>query len=198
MRTTEKIFPRRTAEVDAKAYQDDVRREFQRLKVLADRAMEQVDDGSFFQIPAPEANNIATLVKHMAGNMRSRWRDFLTTDGEKPDRHRDTEFELDEADSREALMARWEEGWALLFGALDPLAPEQMEATVQIRGEAHTVMQAVQRQLSHYAYHVGQIVFLARSLAGEDWHFLSVPKGASQSFNANPKSYFSLGGKAKG
>lgn len=189
--------PEDSPRVDAKAYHDDVRRELQRLRSLADRAMEQVDDEDFFRSLAPEANSIAIVVKHIAGNMRSRWLDFLTSDGEKPDRHRDTEFELEDADSRASLQARWEEGWALLFAAIDPLKAEQMEATICIRGEPHTVMQAIQRQLSHYAYHVGQIVFLARILAGDEWLSLSIPKGQSQSFNVRPQEYLSLGGAAK-
>jgi hypothetical protein len=179
--------------MDANAYQSDVLREFKRLKSLADRAMAQVSDDDFFHTLAHDANSIAIVTKHMAGNMRSRWRDFLTTDGEKPDRHRDSEFELQEEETRASILRFWEEGWGFVFSAISPLEPEQMEAIVHIRNEPHTVMQALQRQLSHYAYHVGQIVFLARVLVDENWRSLSVPKGQSQSFNAQPERYISLG-----
>ncbi len=164
-------------------------REFRRLQDLAERALAQVDDEGFFRVRGEDGNSPAVLVKHVAGNLRSRWRDFLTSDGEKPDRRRDTEFELDEADDRAALMARWRDAWAILHDALDPLDDGDLERTVTIRGEPHTVLQAVSRQLTHYAYHVGQIVLLARLEAGAAWQSLSVPRGRSQAFNAAPKRY---------
>jgi uncharacterized damage-inducible protein DinB len=162
----------------------EARRQFAKLKALAEAALEQVDDAAFFAEPAPEANSIAQIVKHMAGNARSRWTDFLTTDGEKPDRHRDTEFELDAASTRDALMAAWDAGWRALDQALTPLGPGDLMRTVTIRGEAHTVLQAIDRQLTHYGYHVGQIVLLARIAKGKAWSSLSVPRGQSEQFNA--------------
>jgi len=130
----------------------------------------------------PEINSIALIVKHMAGNLRSRWTDFLTSDGEKPDRNRDSEFE-DPPATRAALMAMWESGWACLFSALEPLSEADAGRMVKIRGEAHSVMQAINRQLAHYAYHVGQIVFLAKHLQSAQWKSLSVPRGHSAQFN---------------
>lgn len=168
---------------------DDIRREFRRTKRLADGAIAQVDDEAFFFVPSDGSNSIAILVKHMAGNMRSRWRDFLASDGEKPDRDRDAEFELTDADSRKALAESWASGWDTLFEAIDPLEPEDLARTVTIRGEPLSVWQAVLRQLTHYAYHAGQIVTLARHRAGTRWESLSVPRGGSRAFNANPKPY---------
>ena len=155
---------------------------FRYYKRLGDRAMAQVSDEQLFETLDPEANSIAILVKHMVGNMRSRWADFLTSDGEKPTRNRDGEF-VDPPDTREALLAEWESGWAVLFGALDPLVDEDLERTVTIRGEAHSVMQAVNRQLAHYPYHVGQIVLLAKHFAGPRWQSLSIPRNRSGEFN---------------
>ena len=178
--------------MDASGWRLDVIRELRRTKELADRAMAQLDDVHFLATPGPETNPIAIIVKHMAGNQRSRWTDFLTTDGEKPDRHRDTEFELTPEDTRRALMARWEMGWGLVFAALEGLGDGDLDRTVTIRGEPHTVVQAVNRQVSHYAYHAGQIVLLARHHAGARWKTLSVAKGSSAAFNATPEGY--LGG----
>lgn len=164
-------------------------RELRRDKGLADRAMVQVDDAAFFATLADDENSIAVIVKHVAGNMRSRWRDFLTSDGEKPDRHRDSEFFLTPEDTRESLLRRWEEGWQLVFDAIDPLGPEDLARTVTIRGEPFTVLQAINRQLTHYSYHVGQIVFLARHYAGGEWKSLSIPRGQSAAFNVKPGKY---------
>ena len=155
---------------------------FRKQKQLADRAMAQVDDAAFFHALDAESNSIAIVVQHVAGNQRSRWRDFLTSDGEKPDRDRDSEFELRAGESRAALLARWEEGWTLLFAALSPLGESDLLREVTIRGEAHTVLQAIQRQLAHYSQHVGQIVLLARHWAGADWKTLSIPRGKSKEF----------------
>lgn len=160
----------------------DSRALFRYYKGLADRAMAQVPDEHLVSVLDPEGNSIAILVKHMAGNMRSRWTDFLTSDGEKPDRNRDTEFEAPPA-TREALLEMWENGWSTVFGALDPLSEEDMSRPVLIRGEKHSVLQAINRQLTHYSYHCGQIVMLARAFAGADWKSLTVPKGASAAFN---------------
>jgi len=124
------------------------------------------------------------IVKHIAGNLRSRWTDFLTSDGEKPDRRRDTEFELvGAADTRESLMARWEEGWKTLFANVEPLTNEDLLREVPIRGEPHTVVRAINRQLTHYAGHVSQIVLLAKHWAGPKWQTLSIPRGQSETFN---------------
>lgn len=161
---------------------EDAARQFRKYKALADGALAQVDDADFFRTLDPESNSIALVVKHLAGNLLSRWTDFQTTDGEKPGRDRDTEFERDAADSRASLIARWEAGWAALFAALAPLSEKDLLAGVPIRGEPHTVMQAVHRQLTHYAYHVGQIVTLARHFAGSRWTSLSIPKGKSKEF----------------
>jgi hypothetical protein len=158
-------------------------REFEKLKKLADGALAQMDERAFFDSPGPETNCAALIVKHMAGNMRSRWTDFLTSDGEKPDRDRDTEFERFEGDTRAGLMRRWEEGWECLLSALRGLSDADLDRTVPIRGEPHTVLQAILRQLTHYPYHVGQIVLLARHYRGEAWKTLSVPRGKSREFN---------------
>jgi hypothetical protein len=175
--------------MDLEAYRRDVMREFRRTRELADKAMTQVSDEDFFAAPDPWTNPIAIVVKHVAGNLRSRWTDFLTTDGEKPDRSRDSEFVIGPEDGRGALMARWDRGWAILFATLEGLRDEDLDATVQIRGEPHTVVQAIHRQLTHYAYHAGQIVLLARHFAGDSWKTLSVPRGGSATFNQRPTSY---------
>ena len=132
-------------------------------------------------------NSIATIVKHMAGNMRSRWTDFLNTDGEKPDRQRDSEFEAPPA-SREALMQLWEQGWALVFQAIEPLSDSDLGRTVTIRGEAHSVMQAINRQIAHYASHTGQIILLAKHFRGDQWQSLSIPRNRSAEFNSRVAS----------
>jgi hypothetical protein len=130
----------------------------------------------------PEANSIAILVKHLAGNMRSRFTDFLTSDGEKPDRYRDREFEVNAALTRADVLRWWEEGWAIVLGAIDALKPEDVMHTVTIRGEPHTVLQAINRQIAHYAAHVGQIVFLAKHLRSNEWKSLTIPRGKSEEF----------------
>ena len=154
--------------------------QFRKYRRLAEGALAQVGEADFFRTIDAESNSIALVVKHIAGNMRSRWTDFLTTDGEKGDRDRDAEFELLPADSREAILARWDDGWNRLFAALTPLTEGDLGREIRIRGEAHTVVQAVHRQLTHYAYHVGQIVFLARHFAGSSWKSLSIPRGKSK------------------
>ena len=155
---------------------DDCLFQLRKLKTQADKAMAQVDDAQFFALIDADANSIAMIVKHVAGNMRSRWTDFLTTDGEKPDRHRDTEFEREANDTRATILARWDAGWELLFNTISSLVPGDVGRTVTIRGEPHTVVQAINRQLSHYSAHVGQIVLLAKHFAGPNWHTLSIPK----------------------
>jgi uncharacterized damage-inducible protein DinB len=155
---------------------------FRYYKKLSERAMEQVADEQLSAVLDGEMNSIALIVKHMTGNMRSRWTDFLNSDGEKADRKRDTEFENPPA-TRAALMKQWEEGWNCLFSALEPLSDADLDRTVEIRGEPHSVMQAINRQIAHYAYHCGQIVFLAKHLQSEQWKSLSVPRGKSEVFN---------------
>jgi uncharacterized damage-inducible protein DinB len=164
------------------SYVEDSVAVFRQYKSLAEKAMAQVGDEQLQAALDGEMNSIAQIVKHMAGNMRSRWTDFLTSDGEKPDRQRDTEF-LDPPSTREALLALWEEGWNCVFRALEPLSDEDLKRTVSIRGEAHSVMQAINRQIAHYAYHCGQIVFLAKHLNHAGWQSLSVPRGQSEEFN---------------
>ena len=159
---------------------------FRQYKRLGDRAMAQCPDEGLFVTLDAESNSIAIIVKHMAGNMRSRWRDFLTTDGEKPDRNRDTEFEAPPKTCAE-LMAMWEGGWKYLFEALEPLTDADLTKTVTIRSSPHSVMQAINRQVAHYAHHVGQIVLLAKHFttkAGKKWETLSVPRGQSMQFTA--------------
>jgi len=161
-------------------YLDDCLLQLRKVKRHAERALAQVDDEQLFVVLDPEANSIAMLVKHMAGNMRSRWTDFLTSDGEKPDRDRDSEFVIGADDTRASLLARWEDGWSRIVQAVSSLAPEDLERTVHVRGEAHTVLEAINRQLTHYAAHVGQIVLLAKHYAGPHWKSLSIPRGKSR------------------
>jgi len=155
---------------------------FRYYKLLAERAMEQVTDEQLFSTIDREANSIAVIVKHMAGNMRSRWTDFLTTDGEKPDRDRDSEFD-EPPTTRKELKAMWDDGWNRVFTAIEPLTEADLGRTVTIRGEAHSVMQAINRQLAHYPHHVGQIVLLAKHFACDHWRSLSVPRNKSEEFN---------------
>ena len=151
-------------------------------KKLAEGAMAQVSDEQLFAAIDGESNSIAIVVKHIVGNMRSRWTDFLTTDGEKPDRNRDSEF-VDPQHTRAALLQSWEEGWQLVFQAIEALTDQDLGRTITIRGEPHSVMQAMNRAIAHYASHIGQIVMLAKHLAHDHWKSLSVPRGRSQDFN---------------
>lgn len=160
---------------------------FRDYKTLGEGAFEQVSDEHLQATLDPEMNSIAVIVKHLAGNMRSRWTDFLETDGEKPDRDRDQEFERPPA-TRDEMLALWESGWQCVFAALEPLADADLGRTVRIRGEAHSVMQAINRQLAHYAYHVGQIVMLAKHFAHAEWRSLSVPRRRSADFTARVAS----------
>ncbi|MBZ5611908.1 MAG: DUF1572 domain-containing protein [Acidobacteriia bacterium] len=164
------------------SYMEDSLSVFRQLKSLSERAMGQVSDEQLSTALDGEGNSIAVIVKHIAGNMRSRWTDFLTSDGEKPDRNRDTEFE-DPPATRAALMSLWEQGWNCLFQALEPLSDADLERVITIRGERHSVMQAINRQVSHYSLHCGQIVFLAKHLGSEHWKALTVPRGKSAEFN---------------
>jgi hypothetical protein len=164
-------------------YLKSAKTEFLRYKALGEKAMDQLEPGQLFFSSNDDSNSIAIIVKHMYGNMLSRWTDFLTTDGEKPWRGRDAEFE-NPIEDKEVLMKQWEEGWNCLFTAIDPLQDEQLSAIVFIRNEAHTVVEAINRQLTHYSYHVGQIVFAAKQLKKGAWNSLSIAKNKSKEFNA--------------
>jgi hypothetical protein len=171
-------------------YIEEARRQLRGHKRMGEGAMSQLSDADFFITLDAESNSVAVLVKHLAGNMRSRFTDFLTSDGEKPNRFRDREFELSPSTTRAEVMAWWEEGWTCVFNAIDSLQPEDVMRTVTIRGEPHTVLQAINRQIAHYAQHIGQIVFLAKHLRSSEWKTLSIPRGKSEEFNARPpKSY---------
>lgn len=163
-------------------YLTSVRKQFEYYKGLAERAMAQVDEADLFWQPDANSNSIAITVNHLAGNMRSRWTNFLTADGEKPWRHRDQEFE-DIIKTREELLLTWEAGWQRLFEALDSVSEENIDTSVYIRNQEHAIVEAINRQLSHYPYHIGQVVYLARLRAGKHWESLSIPKGGSSSFN---------------
>jgi len=162
---------------------EDALRTFRDYKKLAERAFAQVDDADFFRTIDEESNSIAVNMKHMAGNMISRWTDFLTTDGEKPERNRDLEFVMLPETTKAEMIAYWEKGWQRTFDAIEPLRPEDLMRTVTIRGQDHTVVQAINRQIAHYAYHVGQIVYLAKHFKANAWQSLSVPKNRSSEFN---------------
>ena len=164
-------------------YLADALRRLKRHRTLVEDALAQVSDEDFFRTIDPESNSIAIVVKHLAGNMRSRFTDFLTTDGEKPDRARDGEFVIAQ-ESRADVMGLWESGWAAALGALEPLVAEDLARTITIRGQPHTVLGALNRNLMHFAYHAGQIVFLAKHFAGPGWKTLSVPRGGSAAFDA--------------
>lgn len=163
-------------------YLEEARRQLRGHKRMGEAAMAQLKDEEFFVALDPEGNSVAVLVKHLAGNMRSRFTDFLTSDGEKPDRFRDREFELTSTTPRADVMKWWEEGWAGVFGALNPLQPQDVMHTITIRGEPHTVLQAINRQIAHYAQHIGQIVFLAKHLRSREWKTLSIPRGKSEEY----------------
>lgn len=169
------------------SYLTDTIELFRYYKGLAERAMAQAPDESLFTVLDAESNSIAIIVKHMVGNMRSRWTDFLTSDGEKPGRNRDSEFEAP-PQTRAELMAMWEAGWKILFDALAPLSDAELSRTVYIRSEAHSVMQAINRQVAHYSYHIGQIVYLAKHFAVDGWKSLTVPRGNSADFTARVAS----------
>ncbi len=153
----------------AREFLEDAIRQFHGQKKLVERAIAQIPERALFEKLDPDGNSIAIIMKHVAGNQRSRWTDFLTSDGEKPDRHRDTEFELEPVETRDRLLQLWEDGWRRLFAAVEPLRVEDLDRTVRIRDEPHTVVRAINRQLTHYAYHAGQIVFLAKHFAGAGW-----------------------------
>lgn len=173
---------------------DDALQTFRDQKKLAERAFAQLTDADFFRTIDAESNSIAVNIKHMAGNMFSRWTDFLTTDGEKPERNRDMEFVMLPETTREDMLAYWEKGWQRVFAAIEPLKPDDLMRTVTIRGQDHTVVQAINRQIAHYGYHVGQIVYLAKHFKLNDWQTLSVPKNKSAEFNAYLEEKMKAGG----
>jgi hypothetical protein len=160
-------------------YLDDARKAMRAYKKLAEKAIDQLKDDEYFVKLDEESNSVAVVMKHMAGNMFSRWTDFLTTDGEKPNRNRDYEFVIGADTTKQEIRDYWERGWQCVFEALDPLQIEDLDQRVYIRGEEHTVVQAINRQLMHYAYHVGQIVFLAKHFRALDWNSLSIPRNRS-------------------
>ena len=170
--------------MDTKAYLADVVRTFRNYKALADKALAQVPADADLHVQIdPDSNSIAVIVKHVAGNLRSRFQDFLTSDGEKPDRNRDREFEMPEALPRADLVKKWDEAWAIALAAIETLTPEDLDRTIAIRGEAFLVPEALNRSATHTAYHVGQIVYVARHLATGTWKSLSIPKGESSNFS---------------
>jgi hypothetical protein len=174
----------------ATLYLDEARRQMRGTKRLAEAAIAQLKDEELFVTLDPESNSVAHVVKHLAGNMRSRFSDFLTSDGEKPNRFRDQEFELSPSTTRADVMRWWEEGWAQVFNTLDSLKAEDVMRTVTIRSEPHTVLAAINRQIAHYASHTGQIIFLAKHLRSTEWKTLSIPRGKSEDYKAAPpKTY---------
>jgi hypothetical protein len=166
-------------------YLDDMLLQLKKLKRQVEKSIAQIDDSQFFAVLDPEANSIAIIVKHVAGNMRSRWTDFLTSDGEKPDRNRDGEFLVQKEETRAEILAAWEDGWKRTIAAISALGPGDLSRTVHVRGEAHTVLEAINRQVAHYAAHAGQIVLLAKHYAGSRWQTLSIPRGQSQVFDVS-------------
>lgn len=171
-------------------YIESAQKQFEYYKLLGEKTMAQLSDDELFWQANAASNSVAIIVKHLWGNMRSRWVDFLTSDGEKEWRNRDTEFEAD-IKTREELMQKWEEGWQTVFGALASITPNNFDTIVYIRNMGHTISEAINRQMAHYAYHVGQIVFLGKLLKGDQWQSLSIAKGESKAYNdakfAQPK-----------
>jgi hypothetical protein len=163
-------------------YLESVLHRFRANKKLAEAALKQLSDGQFTATVSPDSNSIALLLQHLHGNMLSRWTDFLTTDGEKPWRDRDAEFVLDPALTRDERMQRWEDGWRCLFGAIEPLRPEDLLRTVMIRDFEYSVLDAIERQVFHISYHIGQILLITKTLRGDGWKYLSIPPGESRKY----------------
>ena len=174
-----------SSEAIVQNYHEDAVKALKAYKKLADKAIAQVNDDELFVTLDEESNSVAVVMKHMAGNMFSRWTDFLTSDGEKPDRNRDMEFVIESNTTKADVLDYWERGWACVFAAVEPLTPEDFEKTVLIRGEPHTIVQAINRQLMHYSYHIGQIVYLAKHFRSAEWSSLSIPRNKSAEFNAS-------------
>lgn len=173
----------------AAAFLADVQFEFRKQRSLADKALAQVDDAAFFHKPAEFSNSIAMIVKHVAGNLRSRWTDFLTSDGDKPDRDRDGEFVIGERDTRESLSAAWADAWTITLAALAALSGDDLAKSVAIRGETHSVIQAIQRNLTHTAYHVGQITYLAKLGSTGEWKWITIAPKPLRPAGASPRPY---------
>jgi len=163
-------------------YLESAKKEFGYYKLLGEKTFSQLTDEQLFIEANSESNSIATIVKHLRGNMLSRWTDFLTTDGEKEWRKRDEEFEND-ISTREELLQKWQEGWSCLFKALDSISDDDLSRIIYIRNQGHTILEAINRQLSHYPYHIGQIVFIGKMLSDKNWNSLSIPKGGSKEYN---------------
>lgn len=174
-----------SSEAIVQNYHEDAVKALRAYKKLAEKAVAQLKEEEFFVTLDDEANSVAVVMKHMAGNMFSRWTDFLTSDGEKPNRNRDMEFVIEPQTTKDDVLAYWERGWQCVFDAVEPLRPEDFDKTVMIRGEKHTIVQAINRQLMHYAYHIGQIVFLAKHFRSAEWKSLSIPRNKSAEFNAS-------------
>lgn len=176
---------------------------FEYYKSLGEKALAQINDESLFRMPDEKSNSISVIVKHLHGNMLSRWTDFLTTDGEKEWRDRDSEFE-ETIETRDEVMKQWNEGWACVFNALNTMQPEDFDKTVYIRNMGQTVLEAIMRRMAHYAYHIGQIVYLARLFNEGDWKTLTIPKGGSAAYNKEKEApgkrieHFTEKTKAKG
>ncbi len=167
-------------------YLEAIISDFHRIKRQGEKSMAQLSGDDFHWAPDAESNNIAILVKHISGNMVSRWMDFLTTDGEKESRKRDTEF-VDDIASPEDLMEIWKKGWDCVFAALESLSPDELTRTITIRGQDHTIVEAISRALWHYGFHVGQILYIAKQIKGSEWKNLSIPKGKSEEFFRVPR-----------
>ncbi|MDP9078227.1 MAG: DUF1572 domain-containing protein [Bacteroidota bacterium] len=165
-------------------YLSSIKKQFRYYQSVGDRAIAHVTEAQMHWQYNPESNSIAIIIKHIAGNSISRWTDFLTSDGEKEWRDRDEEFE-DTASSKEELIALWNKGWQCMYNAIDPLTDDDLLYTIYIRNEPHTVIEAINRQLAHVPYHIGQIVFIAKMVSGENWNSLTIPKGQSNAFNNN-------------
>lgn len=174
-------------------YIQSATKQFEYYKLLGERTFDQLSDTELFRQFNEESNSIAITVNHLWGNMLSRWTDFLTADGEKEWRERDLEFE-NVIKTREELIAKWNEGWACLFSALDTINEDNFGTEIYIRNQAHTVVDAVNRQMMHYAYHIGQIVYVGRMVKGKDWTSLSIPKGGSKAFNSEKMAQGKHGG----
>lgn len=178
----------------AQHYLDDTRASFRAYKKLAEKALAQIKDEEYFVTLDEESNSIAVIMKHLAGNMISRWTDFLTTDGEKPVRNRDQEFVIGAGATKDEVFSYWEKGWSCLLNTLDSLQPTDLDKTIFIRSKEHSVVQAIDRQMTHYAYHIGQMVFLAKHFRSTEWQSLSVPRNRSAGFNEYLKTQPESGG----
>ena len=177
-----------SSEAIVQNYFEDAVSALKAYKKMADKAIAQMNDDELFVTLDEESNSVAVIMKHMAGNMFSRWTDFLTSDGEKPDRNRDMEFVIEANTTKQDVLDYWERGWACVFAAIEPLTLEDFEKTVMIRGEKHTIVQAINRQLMHYSYHIGQIVYLAKHFRSTEWSSLSIPRNKSAEFNLKMQS----------